>query len=125
MITNGLRLLRVVVVSLALVGTAVAGWPATAMASTARVHAQTPTTAQNTTLEPTASPSACEPDDESGEGCQSNQPCTSEDENEPDDCPPAVIPETPVAVLLPLSAGALLAGAYLFIRRRNGIDVAG
>lgn len=35
-------------------------------------------------------------------------------------CPPPVVPEAPVALLLPLSAAAVLGAAYLVSRRRNG-----
>jgi hypothetical protein len=39
-------------------------------------------------------------------------------------CPPPVIPEAPMAALLPISAGGLLAGFYIYARRRNGAGLA-
>ena len=46
-----------------------------------------------------------------------------DDQNDQDDkdnnkCPPPVVPEAPLAVLLPLSAGVLLSGAYIAMRLR-------
>jgi hypothetical protein len=37
-------------------------------------------------------------------------------------CPPPVIPEAPMAVMLPLSAGAVFGVAYLVMRRRGVLE---
>ena len=39
-------------------------------------------------------------------------------------CPPPVIPEAPMAVLLPVTAGGMLAGFYIYARRRSGAGLA-
>ena len=41
-------------------------------------------------------------------------------DNDKKKCPPPVVPEAPLAALLPLSAGAVLGGAYLVMRLRGG-----
>ena len=37
-------------------------------------------------------------------------------------CPPPVIPEAPLAVLLPLTAGVVFAAAYWLMRRREAVQ---
>ena len=41
-------------------------------------------------------------------------------DNDKKKCPPPVVPEAPLAVLLPLSAGVMIGGAYALIRLRRG-----
>lgn len=43
-------------------------------------------------------------------------------DNDKKKCPPPVVPEAPLAVLLPLSAGVMVGGAYVLIRLRRGIE---
>jgi hypothetical protein len=57
-----------------------------------------------------------------GDGQQKCKPHPGEGVNP--HCPPPVVPEAPMAILLPLSAGAVLGVAYLFIRRRSGTNPA-
>jgi hypothetical protein len=41
------------------------------------------------------------------------------EDNDDNQCPPPVVPEAPLAVLLPLSAGAVFSVAYFVYRRRS------
>ena len=41
------------------------------------------------------------------------------DKNDDKNCPPPVVPEAPLAVLLPLSAGTIIAGAFVVTRLRS------
>jgi len=41
-------------------------------------------------------------------------------DNDKKKCPPPVVPEAPLAALLPLTAAAMVGGAYVLIRLRRG-----
>ena len=41
-------------------------------------------------------------------------------DNDKKKCPPPVVPEAPLAALLPLTAAAMVGGAYVLIRIRRG-----
>jgi len=40
-------------------------------------------------------------------------------DNDKNKCPPPVVPEAPLAALLPLSAGVMIGGAYVVMRLRD------
>lgn len=57
-----------------------------------------------------ADPTTCKPD---------NNGDHPNNDNDKKKCPPPVVPEAPVAILLPISAGFLVGGTYLFMRLRS------
>ncbi len=64
----------------------------------------------------TRAPVTAEPNP--GDGHQKCKPHPGEGVNP--HCPPPVVPEAPLAILLPLSAGAMLGVVYFISRRRSG-----
>lgn len=112
------RSLRIAAIAGMVVGATIAGWPAAAMASSVGVQAQ------NAATSVSVAPTPCSPENDTGDNDCAQ--CPPEDiATDEDDCPPPVIPEAPMAALLPLGAGGLFAAAYIYIRRRNGAEVAG
>ena len=75
-------------------------------------------------LAATQTPS-CEPDgDNDFDNNQESDNNANDDQGDVDDkgnneCPPPVVPEAPLAALLPLSAGVLIGGTYLLMRLRG------
>jgi hypothetical protein len=72
-------------------------------------------------LADTATPADVQPGNE-GFGHQKCKPHPGEGRNP--HCPPPVIPEAPLAVMLPVSAGAIFGVAYLVMRRRGVLEAA-
>jgi hypothetical protein len=72
-------------------------------------------------LADTATPADVQPGNE-GFGHQKCKPHPGEGSNP--HCPPPVIPEAPLAVILPVSAGAVFGVAYLVMRRRGVLEAA-
>lgn len=54
-----------------------------------------------------------------------NDDKTDKDDKGNDKCPPPVVPEAPLAALLPISAGVVIGTAYLVIRLRGRNSAAG
>jgi stringent starvation protein B len=67
----------------------------------------------------------CKPDkDNDFDNNQESDDNANDDKNDKDDkankeCPPPVVPEAPLAVLLPLSAGIMISGTYVVMRLRG------
>jgi stringent starvation protein B len=67
----------------------------------------------------------CKPDkDNDYDNNQESDNNANDDKNDKDDksnkeCPPPVVPEAPLAVLLPLSAGIMISGTYVVMRLRG------
>jgi len=87
-------------------GFSLVGWPTVAAASVTSV--QVPVSSEKDPVKD-GNNSKCRPHPGKGENPH---------------CPPPVIPEAPMAVLLPVTAGGMLAGFYIYARRRNGAGLA-
>jgi hypothetical protein len=115
LLTPAMHGIRIAAIAGVLAGTAIAGWPSAVIASGVGVEAQV-------ALSPAALPKN-DPGDRNppprGLKCEPHHGKGSNPH-----CPPPVIPEAPMAVLLPLGAGGLFAAAYLVARRRNGVELA-
>jgi hypothetical protein len=69
--------------------------------------------------EPKCTPEAQASVRDDGDNDNGDNDDNQNDDNDDNQCPPPVVPEAPLAVLLPLSAGAVFSVVYFVYRRRS------
>ena len=69
--------------------------------------------------EPKCTPQAQASVKDDGDNDAGDNDDNQNEDNDDNQCPPPVVPEAPLAVLLPLSAGAVFSVAYFVYRRRS------